>query len=57
LKITNGVSRQVVTRDFLKKYLSFVKSQKLPELEGTCIDYAALLYGTLRQKAAYSDPA
>jgi hypothetical protein len=41
----------------LKKYLSFVKSQKLPELEETCIEYAALLYGTLRQKAAYSDPA
>lgn len=25
-KITNGVSRQVVTREFLKKFLSFVKS-------------------------------
>jgi hypothetical protein len=41
----------------LKKYLSFVKSQKNPELEGTCIDYAAVLYGSLRQKAAFTDPA
>jgi len=55
--VTNGISRQVVTRDFLKKYLSFVKSQKKPELEAECIDYAALLYGTLRQKAAFTDPA
>jgi len=32
----------------LKKYLSFVKSQKQPELEESCVEYAALIYGSLR---------
>lgn len=40
-KTTKGVTRGVVTREFLKKYLSFVKSQKPPELEQDCIQYAA----------------
>ena len=26
VKVTNGTQRNVLTRDFLKKYLSFVKS-------------------------------
>jgi DNA replicative helicase MCM subunit Mcm2 (Cdc46/Mcm family) len=54
-KTTNKVTRNVVTRDFLKKYLSFVKSQKAPELDGQCIEYAAQLYSVIRQKAAYYD--
>jgi len=54
-KTTNKVTRNVVTRDFLKKYLSFVKSQKAPELDGDCIEYAAQLYSVIRQKAAFSD--
>ena len=54
-KTTNGQTRNVVTRDFLKKYLSFVKSQKHPEISGDCIEYAAQLYSIIRQKAAYSD--
>jgi len=54
-KTTNGKERQVVTRDFLKKYLCFVKSQKAPELDGDCIEYAAQLYSVIRQKAAYFD--
>ena len=54
-KTTNKVTRNVVTRDFLKKYLSFVKSQKVPELDGDCIDYAAQLYAVIRQKAAYDE--
>ena len=54
-KTTNKVTRNVVTRDFLKKYLSFVKSQKAPELDGECIEYAAQLYSVIRQKAAFSD--
>jgi len=54
-KTTARVTRNVVTRDFLKKYLSFVKSQKAPELEGDCSEYAAQLYSVIRQKAAYSD--
>ena len=33
VKVTDGVQRNVLTRDFLKKYLSFVKSQKNPELD------------------------
>ena len=54
-KTTNHVTRNVVTRDFLKKYLSFAKSQKAPELDGECTEYAAQLYSVIRQKAAYSD--
>lgn len=45
----------MVTRDFLKKYLSFVKSQKSPEIDGDCIEYAAQLYSIIRQKAAFYD--
>ena len=32
---------QVVTRDFLKKYISFAKAQKAPEIHQDCIEYAA----------------
>jgi DNA replicative helicase MCM subunit Mcm2 (Cdc46/Mcm family) len=32
---------QVLTREFLKKYISFAKSQKAPELHNDCIEYAA----------------
>ena len=56
-KTTGDKTRNVVTRDFLKKYLSFVKSQKSPEINGDCIEYAAQLYSIIRQKAAYSDQA
>ena len=54
-KTSGKVTRNVITRDFLKRYLSFVKSQKAPELDGDCIEYAAQLYSVIRQKAAYSD--
>ena len=54
-KTTGKVTRNVITRDFLKKYLSFVKSQKHPELEGDCIEYAAQVYSVIRQKAAFYD--
>ena len=54
-KTSGNVTRNVITRDFLKRYLSFVKSQKTPELDGDCIEYAAQLYSVIRQKAAYSD--
>jgi DNA replication licensing factor MCM3 len=54
-KTTAGKTTKVVSREFLKKFLSFVKSQKNPEIEGGCIDYAAALYSTLRQKAKYYD--
>jgi DNA replication licensing factor MCM3 len=40
-KHTSNKKTNVVTRDFLKKYLCFVKSQKNPELDGTCIEYSA----------------
>ena len=45
----------MVTRDFLKRYISFVKGQKDPELSAECTEYAAALYSTIRQKAAYSN--
>ena len=54
-KTSGKVTRNVVTREFLKKYLSFVKSQKAPELDGECIEYAAQVYTVVRQKAAYFD--
>jgi DNA replication licensing factor MCM3 len=48
LKTTGKITRNVVTRDFLKKYISYIKSQKLPELDGDCIEYAAELYSVIR---------
>jgi DNA replication licensing factor MCM3 len=54
-KTSGGATRNVVTRDFLKKYLCFAKSSKKPEIEGDCNDYAATLYSAIRQKAAYID--
>ena len=40
-----------MTREFLKKYLSFVKSHKNPELDEECIEYASQLYSFIRGKA------
>ena len=54
-KTTGHITRQVVTRDFLKRFLSYVKSVNNPELNGDCTDYAAQLYSVIRQKAAFSD--
>ena len=53
-KVHGSKTTNVVTREFLKKYISFVKSQKNPDLDGDCIEYAAQLYSIIRQKAAYS---
>jgi len=53
LKSTTG--SDLLTRDFLKKYVSFVKAQKVPELHGDCVEYAAQIYGALREKAAKAD--
>jgi len=44
-------SEQLVTRDVLKKYISFIKSQKAPELADDCLGYISALYATLRKKA------
>ncbi len=46
---------QLVTRDFLKKFISFIKSQKAPELTDDTLGYTAGLYATLRKKAANFD--
>lgn len=51
MKKTAGKSYQVVTREFLKKYISFVKSHKQPELDESCIEYASQLYSFIRGKA------
>ena len=40
-----------MTRDFLKKYISYAKSMKAPELLDECVEYAAQFYNSLRQKA------
>lgn len=54
-KTTGNKTRNVVTRDFLKRYISYVKSQKAPEIDGELADYAAQLYAVIRQKASISD--
>lgn len=46
---------QVLTRDFLKKYISFAKAQKAPEIHEDCIEYAAQFYSALRSKALNYD--
>jgi len=55
--LATGVKQgsRIVTRDFLKKYISFVKSRKAPELHQDSVGYAAALYGALREKAARHD--
>lgn len=53
MKTRSGI--EILTRDFLKKYVSFVKAQKAPELRGDCVDFAAKLYAALRAKAAKAD--
>jgi DNA replication licensing factor MCM3 len=50
-------SHNVVTRDFLKKYISYAKSQRAPELSEKTIDYAAAFYAGLRTKALNYDQA
>ena len=46
---------KLVTRDFLKKYISWTKSQKPPEIHSDTVGYAATLYGAMRKKAAEYD--
>lgn len=50
-----STNKSSVTRDFLKKYISFAKAQKAPELHQDCIDYAAQFYSALRIKAQNYD--
>ena len=54
-EIATHSGHQLVTRDFLKKYISFIKSQKPPELTDDTLGYTANLYATLRKKAANFD--
>ena len=46
---------ELVTRDFLKKFISFIKSQKAPELTDGTLDYTSKLYAALRKKASNYD--
>ena len=46
-----------MTREFLKKYISFVKSLPAPELTDDSMNTAAGLYGELRKKVAHYDEA
>jgi len=54
-KELSKTDKNIVTRDFLKKYISFIKSQKAPELTEETLGYTAGLYASLRKKAANSD--
>lgn len=45
----------VLTRDFLKKYISYAKSQKSPEIAAECIDHAAEFYSIMRKKCLTYD--
>jgi len=53
----HGSKKNNVTREFLKKYISFAKAQKAPELHQDCVEYAAQFYSALRNKAMNYDPA
>lgn len=55
--MTSSSGDKLLTRDFLKKYVAFVKSQKPPELHNDCVEYAAQIYAALREKAAKADPS
>ena len=44
-----------LTRDFLKKYISFAKAQKSPELNNDSVEYAAHAYSFMRIKAQQTD--
>ena len=35
---------QILTREFLKKYLSWARAMKAPELTDECVDFAATFY-------------
>jgi DNA replicative helicase MCM subunit Mcm2 (Cdc46/Mcm family) len=48
-------TQMVVTRDFLKKYISYVKSQKDPELSDSTLSYTSECYAFLRNRAAGYD--
>lgn len=54
-KDINQDDKTLVTRDFLKKYISFVKSQKPPELGTEACQVATGLYTMLRKKATMVD--
>jgi DNA replication licensing factor MCM3 len=41
---------QIVTRDFLKKYICYAKSQKSPEITPEVIDFSAKIYSAIRAK-------
>ena len=51
----NADNSKLVTREFLKKYISFVKSQKPPELGNDACQIATGVYTALRQKATVTD--
>lgn len=51
----NQKGNQIVTRDFLKKYISYAKSLKAPELHEDCVEYASNLYSLIRTKALNYD--
>ncbi len=53
MKTSDEGTRPIVTRDFLKKYLCYIKSMKDPVLDDTVSDYAAQIYAVIRHKAAY----
>jgi DNA replication licensing factor MCM3 len=54
---TSSDKTPIVTRDFLKKYISFVKSLPPPELTDDAMNSAAGIYGELRKKVAGYDEA
>ena len=56
-KETDKVTRQILTRDFLKKYLGYIKSQKPPQMDEGVTEYAAHFYAAIRQKAKFANPS
>jgi len=56
-KDLGGGQNKVVTRDFLKKYISFAKANKPPEINHDVVEYAAQFYAKIREKALNYDPS
>ena len=52
-----GKQVNIVTRDFLRKFISFAKSQKAPQLTEDCVEEASKLYSDLRSQTLTTDPS
>jgi DNA replicative helicase MCM subunit Mcm2 (Cdc46/Mcm family) len=45
---TSSDNQTLVKRDFLKKYISFIKAQKSPVMTNDAVELASLMYANFR---------